>query len=141
MRSEEGGGLVIAKLEDGEDFFSSLREIASKHGMGSGVIINGIGMLKDSVIGYFPGSGAYEEESFHGPMEMTSMQGNIATKDGGPVFHVHVNLAGRDKRVHGGHLIKGTVNIVNEIAILRSDDIKLSRQESAKTGLPELKLG
>ena len=141
MRSEEDGGIVIAKLEDGEDFFDSLREVASKHHIRSGVIINGIGMMKDSVIGYFPGHGAYEKSSFPKPMEMTCMQGNIATKDGDTVFHVHVNLAGRDKQVHGGHLIKGTVNIVNEIAILKSAGIKLSRQESAKTGLLELKMG
>ncbi len=140
MRSEEEGGLVIAKIEDGEDFFESLREVASKHGIGSGVIINGIGMMRDCVIGYFPGAGAYEESSFKGPMEMTSMQGNIAAKDGDTVFHVHVNLAGMDKQVHGGHLIKATVNIVNEVAILKTG-IKLSRRESVKTGLPELNVG
>ncbi len=106
MRSEEDGGLIIAKLEDGEDFFESLREVASKHHIRSGVIINGIGMLRDSVIGYFPGHGAYEEEPLSKPMEMTSLQGNIATKDGDPVFHVHVNLAGRDKQVHGGHPVR-----------------------------------
>lgn len=133
--------MVFAKLEDGEDFFGSLREVAAKHGIGSGVIISGIGMLKGSVIGYFPGHGAYEESSFPEPMELTSMQGNIATKDGDAVFHVHVSMAGPDKRVHGGHLIKGTVNIVNEIAILRTGGIRLSRQESAKTGLLELRIG
>ena len=140
MRSEEDGGLVIAKIEDGEDFLGSLREVASKHNIESGVIINGIGMMRDSVIGYFPGKGTYDETSFPEPMEMTSMQGNIATKDGDTVFHVHVNLAGRDKQVHGGHLIKATVNIVNEVAILKTG-IKLSRRESEKTGLPELNVG
>ena len=133
--------MVLAKLEHGEDFFSSLREVISKHRIKSGIILNGIGMLKDSVIGYFPGQGGYEQASFPKPMELTSLQGNIATHDGDAVFHVHVNLAGRDKHVHGGHLIKGTVNIVNEIAILKSAGIKLSRHESAETGLLELKMG
>lgn len=141
MRSEQDGELVIAKLDDGEDFFGSMREVAEKHDIGSGVIVNGIGMLKELVIGYFPGKGKYEETSFERPMELTSMQGNIATKDGGPVFHVHVNLAGPDKRIHGGHLIKGTVNIVNEIAVLRTRGIRLSRRKSARTGLLELGFG
>jgi len=141
MKSEEEKNIVLAKLEHGEDFFASLREVVLKHGIRSGVIVNGVGMLRDFRLGYFAGKGDYAETGFKEPHELTSLAGNIATRDGEAVFHVHASLAGLDKHVHGGHLISGTVNIVNEIAILRTDGIKLSRELSEKTGLAELKIG
>ncbi len=141
MRSEHDRDIVLAKLEDGEDFFEALGQVVLKHKIASGVILNGIGMLRDCIIGYYGGKG-YAETVLREPHELTSLSGNIATKDGGEaVFHVHANLAGSDKRVRGGHLMKGTVNVVNEIAILRTDGIKLTRHESPKTGLLELSMG
>ncbi len=141
MRSKEHGGLVIAKLDHGEDFFGSLLKVAKKHGITSGVILNGIGMLRDSRLGYFAGKDGYAETAFKEPHELTSLSGNIATRDGDIVFHVHASLADNEKRVHGGHLISGTVNIVNEISILRTDSIRLTRHESESTGLLELEIG
>ena len=141
MKSKEDNGIVLAKLEHGEDFFESLLGVARKHRITSGVILNGIGMLRDSKLGHFGGKGAYAETSFKEPHELTSLSGNIATRDGEVVFHVHANLADSGKRVHGGHLISGTVNVVNEISILRTDSIRLSRQESESTGLLELEIG
>ena len=141
MRSKEDNGIVLAKLEDGEDFFESLLEVAKRHGITSGVIINGIGMLRDSGLAYYAGKGGYEETMFREPHELVSLSGNIATKDGETVFHVHASLSDDEKRVHGGHLISGTVNIANEISILRTDSIRLRRHESGRAGLLELEIG
>jgi predicted DNA-binding protein with PD1-like motif len=141
MRSESEKNIVLAKLEHGEDFFAALRKVVDKHGIRSGVILNGIGMLRDFKLGYFPGKGDYDETVYKEPHELTSMSGNIATKDGDIVFHVHVNVADGKNRVYGGHLFSATVNVVNEISILKLDDIKLSRRISEKTGLAELDIG
>jgi len=141
MKSSIEGGLVVAKLEDGEDFLAMMGALAKKYRIGSGVILGGIGMMRDCTVGYFPGKGGYEEKVFREPMELVSMQGNIATGKGRPMFHVHVSLAGRDKSVHGGHLIRGTVNIVNEISILRLNRVAMERRPSPRTGLMELDIG
>ena len=141
MRSKEDSGIVFVKLEDGEDLFESLSKVARKHGISSGIIVNGIGMLSDTKLGHFMGEGHYDETVFKEPLELTSLSGNIAEKDGEAVFHVHANMSDQEKRVHGGHLISGTVHVANEISILRTDSIRLSRKKSEATGLLSLEVG
>lgn len=141
MQSEEQkNGIVVAKFGDGEDFFSSLRDLAKKHEIKSGLILSCIGMLRDLTIGYFVGKGKYAETRIEGPVELTSMQGNIAHKNGENLFHIHLNAADRDKNVHGGHLIAGTVNNVNELTILKLNEISVTRELNKKTRLMEIKI-
>lgn len=137
---EQSNGVIIAKFEDGENFFESLRRIVEKHGIKSGLILSGIGMMRKLTIAYFVGKGNYAETKLEEPVELTSMQGNIVHRDGKPLFHVHVNIADRVSRVHGGHLVDGIVNNVNEVVILKLSEIRLARELSRKTGLMEIEL-
>jgi len=140
MKSRSHGDFVVLKLEDGENFFEALGRACEENGVKSGAILNGIGMLRNFTLGYFPGEGPYDETVFDDPHEMTSMQGNIGMSAGEMVFHVHVNVADRQKNVHGGHLISGDVCVVNEITILKLDGIEIRRQKSPVTGLLEMKI-
>ncbi len=131
-------GLIVAKLKDGEDFFESLREEVLAREVRSGLILSGIGMLRELRVGYFMGGGKYVETSVPHPVELTSMQGNIATTEEGVAFHIHLNGATREGMVVGGHLVSAKVNVVNEIVILRLDRIELRRKLNERTGLLEL---
>ena len=130
-------GKIMVKLEDGENVLEKLKVIVKESGLSSGVILHGVGMLRKVKLGYFDGKG-YVVDEFEGPMELVSMQGNISSDDKGDIiFHIHVGLADRSKSMHGGHLLNGIVNNVNEILIMKFERVKM-RRLSEKTGLMEL---
>lgn len=137
MRTIEDGSIVV-KLKDGEDFFESLKEKVHTYELQSGLILSGIGMLRELTLGYFMGKGRYNKMNVTHPVELTSMQGNIAMAEEGIVFHIHVTGATKEGKVVGGHLISAIVNVVNEIVILKLDRIRLKRILNQKTGLLEL---
>jgi len=131
-------GMLMVKLEDGENVLEKLKAVVKESGWSSGVILNGVGMLREIKLGYFDGKG-YVVDEFEDPMELVSMQGNISSDDKGDIIlHVHVGLADRSKNMHGGHLLDGIVNNVNEILVMKLERVKLRRRLSERTGLMEL---
>ncbi len=136
MHGKEENGIVALKLDHGEDFYECLNKAIIDFKIKSGYILMGIGMLKDAEIGYFGGS-EYFTKVLEEPHELVSMQGSISTKDE-TIIHIHCSLAGPDHTLLGGHLNKGTVNVINEILIKKVDEIELGRNLNPKTGLKEL---
>jgi predicted DNA-binding protein with PD1-like motif len=52
---------------------------------------------------------SYDPKSFN-DMELASMTGSIAWKDGKPSIHAHGVVANRDFNCYGGHILSGTVS-------------------------------
>lgn len=136
MHGKEENGFVALKLDHGEDFYECLNKAIMDFNIKSGYILMGIGMLKDVEIGYFGGT-EYLTKHLAEPHELVSMQGSISTKDE-VIIHIHCSLAGPDHKLIGGHLNKGTVNVINEIFIKKVDKIELGRNLNPNTGLKEL---
>ena len=134
MEFKTESNVVVVKLCDGEDFFESMEKIVKKCNIESGIVLCGIGQLKNFELGYFDGK-KYVRKTFEKPMELVSMQGSIAG-----TFHIHCALADEKQRIYGGHLFKGVVGVVNEIVILKLNKIKLKREKDKKTGLKPLKI-
>ena len=131
-------GRLVVKLEDGENVLEKLKTVLGEIGWSSGVVLNGVGMLRNVKLGYFDGE-KYVIDEFEDPMELVSMQGNISSDDKGNILlHIHVGLADRSKNMHGGHLLDGIVNNVNEILIIKLERVRMRRRLSEKTGLMEL---
>ncbi|MCG2826318.1 MAG: DUF296 domain-containing protein [Thermoplasmatales archaeon] len=135
MQFKTESNIVIVRLDDGEDFFESMEKVVKSCEIESGMILSGIGQLKNFELGYFDGK-KYVKKTFEKPMELVSMHGSIAE-----TFHIHCTLADEKQRVYGGHLFKGIVSVVNELIILRLTKIKLGRKLDKKTGLKTLKIG
>jgi len=123
MLSVESDGRLIVRLEDGEDFFGQLQSL----GISAGVIVAGIGMLKDVTLAFWNGR-EYLEHQVEGPVELLSLQGNFSLKEGRPFVHCHAVLGREDGSVVGGHLMRATVNETNEIIIERLSGVKLERR-------------
>ncbi len=136
MKSNEEKNLIIAKLDDGENLFESLKEIIEKHGIRSGLVLSGIGMLRNFVLGYYDGS-EYHKKEFKDPCELLSLQGSMTT-EGEIVIHLHTSLADESRNVMGGHLFEAEVCSLNELVIQKLDDTVLSRKSNPVTGLKEL---
>jgi predicted DNA-binding protein with PD1-like motif len=127
---------ILAKLEDGEDVFKSIGNLVKKHDIVSGIILTGIGMLQDFELGYFNGK-EYVFKRFEEPMELLSMHGSITTEPE-LIIHIHVSLGNHNYEVFGGHLKTGIVKTLNEITILKLQDVELTRKLNENTGLMEL---
>jgi predicted DNA-binding protein with PD1-like motif len=138
MQSKEENQFIAIKLDDGEDLLGSLGMIIEKHRIRSALILSGIGMLKDLEIGYYNGEN-YINERFIDPMELLSMHGSIAEGSENKI-HIHVSLASSEHKVFGGHLIRATVCMLNEIVLYKMEDTVLSRKLNEKTGLMELSI-
>jgi predicted DNA-binding protein with PD1-like motif len=136
MKSGEDKSLIVAKLEDGEDLFESLGTVVADHEIGSGLVLSGIGMLRNFVLGYYDGE-EYQRKEFKDPCELVSLQGSISTKNG-IMIHLHASLADESRNVIGGHLFEAEVNMLNEIVVRKLKDLTLSRKENPVTGLKEL---
>lgn len=127
MESTEEKGIVIARLDEGEDLFSSIELLAEKHGLRSALIIFGIGMLKEVTLGFFDGE-KYRKKRLEDPCELVAMHGTIA----GGTIHIHVVLGDESCETKSGHLLSAKVKIQNELAIQRLDRAKLSRTTKGK---------
>jgi predicted DNA-binding protein with PD1-like motif len=138
MQSAKERNHVIIKLDDGEDLFEALAVQIDKHEIESGLILSGIAMLGNFEIGFYNGT-EYIKERFADPMELLSMHGSIASAQESRI-HIHVGLANNEHRVFGGHLFSAKVCMLNEIVLLKLDEIPLKRELNEKSGLIELKI-
>ena len=122
------GNVVIAKFDGGE-IIQNLKELMSKLNGKAAVILNGVGQLEHVIIGYFDGND-YVKKEVEEEAELISLQGNIGMDGNDYIIHAHVALGLKNHNIVGGHLIKGNVKVVNEIAVylLESTEIKRVRK-------------
>jgi len=134
MQSEEKDNLILARLFPGEDIHQELKEICNKHRVETAVVLSGIGQLKQFQLGYFKEKGNYVPQEFAEPHELLSLSGNISNQKGEYKLHLHAVLGNEDKGVVGGHLIKGEVEVTNEIVLLKTA-VSITRRLEETTGL------
>jgi predicted DNA-binding protein with PD1-like motif len=137
MEYRESEGLVMARLHQDEDIFESLEKVCSACGVRTGVVLSGIGMLKQSELSFYVKQGRYATMQFPEALELVGLTGNILLQEGEYKFHLHATLASKTKEALAGHLSRGTVNVTNEIVILKTD-IPARRVMDDATGLMAL---
>jgi predicted DNA-binding protein with PD1-like motif len=123
MIEGRSGADWVIRLVDGERLAASLASLE----LDSGVILGGIGMVRDARLGYWNGT-SYEEHRIAEAAELLSMQGNVAVSPEGRIVHCHLTLALRDGTVRGGHLIEATVTNTAEISLRVLRGVRLSRR-------------
>jgi len=67
-------------------------------------------------------------------VELLSLIGDIALKDGEPQVHAHVVIGRRDGTAHGGHLLTATVRPTCEV-ILTESPVHLQKSPDPASGL------
>ncbi len=136
METKEKQGLVFIRLFPDEDFYDSLEKACEKHGVTTAVVLSGLGQLKDFKLGYFKEKGDYTPQGFEKPHELLALTGNVSKQEDYE-FHIHACMGNQDKKVIGGHLIEGTVEVTNEIVLLKTD-LEINRKEEESSGLKGL---
>ncbi len=134
MQSSEAGNHIFIRLFPDEDIYRELREACEKHHVTTAVIVSGIGQLKQFELGYFKEKGDYVPETFEKPHELLSLTGNVSKQEGEHYFHIHAVLGNEAKKVVGGHLIKGKVEVTNEIVLMKTS-VPVHRRHEESTGL------
>jgi len=119
--------VVVVALEPGEMLLEAIQQAIAEHDVKSGVVISGIGTLKNLQMHYithtdFPSTNEFV--NIERPLELVAVSGVIA--DGEPHLHVAVSC-GREE-VYCGHLEPGSeVAYLAEIVILKCNDLAMAR--------------
>lgn len=145
------GRVLVMRLAPGCDLLKSLKEIAEKEDLQSGVVLSGVASLSQATLRNvrlfpeeFPIADRHRIYSpKKEPLELLSLSGNIGRKDGEVHIHCHITVSSglEDGRAYGGHLIEGCVIFsTGEVVIAEIAGIQMKRNTDPETHAPELYL-
>ena len=134
MPTLRSGDLLIIRLVHGDDFVESLKEALRGEGVKSGVILGGVGMLRNAKLAFYAGDGEYDSVELHEDVELCALNGNISTFEGEYVIHMHATGGKRGGQAVAGHLMSAKVHMTGEIAIMISKK-DMIRKVDEDTGL------
>ena len=135
MEYRSFGDTYIIRLNRGEEILSALTEFCRKEQIRLGSV-EALGASEHAVIGlYDVAARQYHKHAFDEPMEITSLLGNISTKDGEIYLHLHINLCREDMSVIGGHLNECRISATCEMFVRRLEGAVERRLDTEETGL------
>ena len=135
MEYRKFGDTWVLRLDRGEELLAALTSFCRAENVKLGSV-QGIGASDHAVIGlYDVGERVYHKSTFDEPMEITSLLGNISTKDGETYLHLHINLGRADSSVVGGHLNECRISATGELFVRTLDGQVERRLDETETGL------
>ena len=131
---ENGLRTYVLVMDKGDEAFEQITSFAQENGI-TGASLTAIGACSGATLGYFdPETLKYRSSRFDEQMELLSLIGDIATKDGKPALHAHLVLGRKDSSAVGGHLQKLDVFPTVEI-VLTETPAHLRKRVDPQTGL------
>ena len=125
----------VIRLDRGDEIVACITEFCEKENVELGSL-EGLGAADHAVIGlYDVGERVYHKTELDGPMEITSLIGNITRKDGEVYLHLHINLCDESMAVRGGHLNECRISATSEIIVRRINGQVERRYDTEVTGL------
>ncbi len=126
----------LVRINKGEKLVESLLEIIKKEQI-KGAWVSGLGGSLSATLGFYDlEKKEYHFQDFNELMEITSLQGNIASKGGEPVLHLHATLSNKNMQGFGGHVKEITAAGTIEVLIHRWYETGgLTRSIDQETGL------
>jgi predicted DNA-binding protein with PD1-like motif len=134
------GDLLIMRFGDGEDLLQVIEKALREEGITSGVIVGGVGMIRNGALSFYKGRGEYETVPLDEETELCCLNGNVSTMGGGLVVHIHAVLAKKGGRAMAGHFSGGKVHMTAEVVVMAVSQ-KLTRSIDSQTGLRLLGFG
>ena len=134
MQTKEKDNLIFIRLFPDEDIHKKINEACKSHKVKTAIVVSGIGQLKKIQLGYFKEKNNYAPDKFDEPYELLSLNGSIVCQNDEYINHLHAVLGDQKKNVIGGHLIRGKVEVTNEIVLLKTN-INIKRRLEKETGL------
>lgn len=125
----------VIRMDRGEEIIATLTEFCSREQISLGSV-EALGAADHVVIGlYDVAARQYHRHTFDEAMEITSLLGNISTKDGETYLHLHINLCREDMSVIGGHLNECRISATCEMFVRKLEGRVNRKLDEAVTGL------
>jgi uncharacterized protein len=129
-RDEETTHLLV--FGSGDEVVSTLEAFAREHEL-TAARFTAIGAFSEATLGYFDWERkTYAEIPLAEQVEVLTLAGDIALKDGEPAVHAHVVVGKRDATAHGGHLLEARVRPTLELV---ESPAHLRKEHDPETGL------
>jgi len=137
--AEDGEKTYAVIFATGDEAAAGLLDFAKEHRL-AGSHFTAIGGFSRAILGYFdPNIKEYKKIPIDEQVEVLSLAGDIAVKDGAPIVHAHVVVGKSDGTAWGGHLIEGHVRPTLEVMLTESP-AHLQRHYDPETGLTMIRL-
>lgn len=109
---------ALVRLDPGDELHDSVKRWAKKHGVHGGAIW-AIGAADEIELGYFRlPEKVYDRRLVKERVEVVSLMGNLAMKDGEPFLHAHGVFTGPDFTAFGGHVFRAVASITLEVFVV-----------------------
>jgi predicted DNA-binding protein with PD1-like motif len=127
-------------FETGDEIASLLQQFAKRQRLG-GSSFRAIGALSYAKLGWFNWETKKYDPAcvFDEQVELLSLVGDLALKDGEPQVHAHVVVGRSDGIAHGGHLLEARVRPTCEL-ILTESPTHLQRKFDPESGIALIEL-
>src|SRR5712671_5846845 len=111
----------ILVFETGDELAKGLLEFAEQERL-SAASFKAVGALSSVRLGWFSWESKRYEPSvtLDEQVELVSLIGDVALKDGDPVVHAHAVIGKKDGTAHGGHLLKARIRPTCEVVLTES---------------------
>ncbi len=131
---DEERRVIVAVADKGDEAVEAIEEVARQHGIRAAQI-TAVGGFHGGELGYFDRSRCdYDRIPFTGQVEVLSLVGDVALRDGQPAVHLHAVVGKRDGTTLGGHLLRGQVWPTLEVVITEVAPY-LAKRIDEQTGL------
>jgi predicted DNA-binding protein with PD1-like motif len=129
----------VIHVQKNEDVITELKKLCKAEEIKL-ASVNGIGAAKYIEIGLFnTNTKEYKTKVLEGMYEITSLMGNVTTKDKEVYLHLHINVSDENVNAFGGHLVKCIVSATSEIVISKIEG-EVEREFNEEIGLNLLKM-
>lgn len=140
MKYQFDGYNWIVRIEKGELLVEQLTELV-KHEQIQGAWVSGIGAATDAELGYYElEHKTYAWKRMNQLLEITSLQGNVAWRDGKPYIHLHGSFSDQHMNAFGGHVRELQAAGTIELLLHAWNKNQLTREKDKDTGLNLLSL-
>ena len=134
MRAGQFGNEHVLALEPGEHAIEILSNYLTEHHITGGHFV-AIGGFREVELKYFNmQTKEYEQRTVREQVEVVSLVGNVALRDGKPYIHAHLVVGTPEYRSFDGHLGEGIVEPTLEVFLTQIDGT-LVREKDPRTGL------
>lgn len=138
LHADKGLRTFAVVFDKDDDVRELLLEFATANRFGDAQV-TAIGAFSEVTLGYFDRQTKHKRIPVKEQVEVLSLTGNIALKDGKPKVHAHVVVGKQDGSAHGGHFLGGRVWPTLEM-ILTELPTHLRRAHDEETGLALIRL-
>lgn len=121
---QKSNDTYVLRLDIGQEICTEIKKFCLEHDI-KGASIQGIGFANNIKLGtYNSEKQDYDRFTFPKGHEITSLIGNVTTKDEDLIVHLHGNFSNEKCEIIGGHLFEATIALTAEIFIQKLDNIK-----------------